>query len=208
MAGDEDSDSPDGSALSKSWVVIVAAVIGTLTLLFLMALVLFGVAGHQVPCESRYLVSIVLSFGAAMSAAFLGGNAAANGRLPIPGLQSSPLFVSASGGTAVLVVMLILTSHLFDAGECDNGLAISCQGNNRTMSPSCASDFAIRERVGKSTQALCDSFDIRGASVSRMCSRRCPRPERLAHVERHLDLPHPREGASQRHVKYSNAKTA
>ena len=49
-----------------------------------MALVLLSVFGKQVPCESRFLVVIVLAFGAALASSFLGGTAAAKGKLPIP----------------------------------------------------------------------------------------------------------------------------
>ncbi|POF27772.1 hypothetical protein [Roseibium marinum] len=114
------------SQLSKTWVAVVGAVLGGFTLLFLMGLVLLSIAGHEVPCRSTNLVNIVLSFGAAMSVAFIGGNAAAKGHLPLPGLKNTPMIVSASGGIAVLVIMLILTSNLFPSETCDDELAFSC----------------------------------------------------------------------------------
>jgi hypothetical protein len=113
---EEHSLSPSG--LAQPWVAIVGALIGVLTLVFLMILVLLGVFGHEVPCNSTYLVNSVLSFGAALSAGFLGGNASARGNLDVPLLKNAPLTIGLTGGVAALAVMLILTSSLFGKSNC------------------------------------------------------------------------------------------
>src|SRR5215470_5742296 len=54
----------------------------TLTLVFLMLLIVASVFGHQVPTDSRFLVSLVFSLGASLAVAFLGGDMAATGKIP------------------------------------------------------------------------------------------------------------------------------
>src|SRR4051812_27753347 len=88
--------------LAQRWVMVVGAVFGVLTLVFLMGLVLLGIFGREVPCSSIFLVCAVVSFGAALSAAFIGGNATASGNLALPLLRDNPIAVSLGGGVAVL----------------------------------------------------------------------------------------------------------
>ncbi len=95
------------------WVVVVGAIFGGLTLLFLMALVVMSTIGYEVPCESRFLVVAVLAFGAALGSSFLGGTAAAKGAIPLPYAHSHPLQFSVVGGVAVLIVVLIGGRALF-----------------------------------------------------------------------------------------------
>jgi hypothetical protein len=99
------------TALAQPWVMIVGAILGALTLIFFMGLVLLGVAGHEVPCNSTYLVTITLSLGAALAAGFLGGNASAKGAIPL--FQENPLAIGVTGGVAALIIMLALTSYPF-----------------------------------------------------------------------------------------------
>lgn len=117
MGGVEMPDAP-GSVLGKTWVAIVGAVIGGLTLLFFMSLVLLSVAGMTIPCNAHFILVAVISLSAALSAAFIGGNATAQGSLPIPGLTSQPLAVSVAGGIAVLVIMFVLLSTFYPVGDC------------------------------------------------------------------------------------------
>ncbi len=81
------------------------------TLLFLMLLVIMSVFGHQVPAESRFLVSLVFSLGAALAVAFLGGDMAATGKVPF--FKDSPLTFSATGGVATLVILLAVMHHFY-----------------------------------------------------------------------------------------------
>jgi len=95
--------------------MIVGAVFGALTLFFFMGLVLLGVAGHAVPCNTVFLVNITLSLGAALAVGFLGGNATATGAIPF--LHNS-LAVSLTGGLAALVVTLIVTTSVVGKDDC------------------------------------------------------------------------------------------
>jgi len=108
------------SPLARPWVAIAGAIIGAMTLIFLMALVLVSMTGREVPCSSIFLVCAVLSLGAALATAFIGGNASATGNIPIPGLQEHPLAVSLTGGVAVLLIMLFVTTSLFKRPDCDS----------------------------------------------------------------------------------------
>lgn len=119
------SDNAKSSMLSQSWVMICGAILGALTLVFLMALVFFSINGREIPCNSVFLLSATLSFGSALSAAFLGGSASARGSLSLPGVTHNPILVSFGGGIAVLFAMLLLSTQLFDRTDC-RPVAISC----------------------------------------------------------------------------------
>ena len=102
-----------GEAVSPKWVGITGAALGATTLLFFMSLALASIFKHEVPAESRFLVLVVLSFGAAMSVGFLSGAAVATGRIPLPGNLNNAMAVSTSGGIAVLVILLLVGYHLY-----------------------------------------------------------------------------------------------
>jgi hypothetical protein len=84
---------------------------GGATLLFLMLLVVAGIFGHQVPPDSRFLVSLIVALGASLAVTFLGGDMAASGQIPL--LAKHPIKFSATGGVATLVVLLALMRHLY-----------------------------------------------------------------------------------------------
>ena len=113
------------SELKKPWVIVLGSVFGGITLLFSMGLVLLSVAGHQVPCESRFLVVTVVAFGAALSVAFLGGAAAAKGALPLLFAKEHPATFSVSGGIGVLVILLLLSNSLF-VQDCSEEPTVAC----------------------------------------------------------------------------------
>src|SRR5207244_12130948 len=54
-----------------SWVPIAGYVAGCGTFLFFMALVVASIFGHQVPHESRFLVGLLVAFGASLTASFI-----------------------------------------------------------------------------------------------------------------------------------------
>ncbi|HEY6327927.1 MAG TPA: hypothetical protein VI756_01225 [Blastocatellia bacterium] len=78
-----------------------------------MILVTAALYGHSVPPDSRFLVLVVLAFGAAMAAGFLGGDAAANGRIPLPGAVDAPIAVSTAGGVAVLIIVMLVGYYIY-----------------------------------------------------------------------------------------------
>lgn len=98
---------PSPSPTVPPWFPIAGYVAGLATLLFFMYVALFQ------PGPATFAHIFVSAFGTALSAAFLGGDAAAKGHLPIPFLNNNPLAVSATGGIAVFIIVLLLGSILF-----------------------------------------------------------------------------------------------
>jgi N-acetylmuramoyl-L-alanine amidase len=126
----------------------VAALFGGITLTFLGLLVILSVLGREIPCNSRYLVTAFIAFGSALAAAFIGGNASANGNLNIPG-GNKPLAVSVGGGVAVLVIMVVLQSFFYSERGCDGARPIDGGGvtppevEEVAFSPDDALDIAV-----------------------------------------------------------------
>jgi uncharacterized membrane protein len=94
-----------------TWFQAAGFICGVLTLVFFMALVVGSLFGHVIPKESRFLVSIVFALGCALATTFLGGEAAASGKIPIG--KENPLAISATGGIAVLVIVLVLAYQFY-----------------------------------------------------------------------------------------------
>jgi hypothetical protein len=99
-----------GSMIPK-WFPVAGFCTGGVTLAFFMVLVLLSMTGKEVPHASRFLIVIVLAIGMAMSSAFLGGSAAAEGKIPF--FQDSPIKFSVGGAIAVFVIVLLLGSRLY-----------------------------------------------------------------------------------------------
>lgn len=98
---------------APKWVAMAGAVFGAITLLFFIGLTLASVFKLEVPTESRFLVLVVLSFGAATSAGFLGGAATARGKIPLPGTLKNTFAISTAGGVAVLLILLLVGYYLY-----------------------------------------------------------------------------------------------
>jgi hypothetical protein len=98
---------------APAWVLIVGVVFLGLAVLFMMALVVASLFKLHVECDSRFLVVGVMAFCAAIGAAFLGNDAAVRGNIPIPKAANHSLAISAGGGIAVLVMILLLGYNLY-----------------------------------------------------------------------------------------------
>lgn len=85
---------------------LLAAFFGAATLFFLMFLVIKSTDGKTVPCGARFIVVAVFALGLGLSAAFVTGDAAIRGQLPIPRAKRYPLEISAGGGLAALMAIL------------------------------------------------------------------------------------------------------
>jgi hypothetical protein len=55
----------------------------------------------------------VLALGAALSGSFLGGSAAAEGKIPLPFVKDHPIAFSAGGGVAILVIVLVIGYYIY-----------------------------------------------------------------------------------------------
>lgn len=103
------------SGLFPGWVMVAGGVFGGVTILFLMALIILGVFGREVPSGYRFLIVSVIALGLALSSAFIGGDAAAKGQIPIPLLNQHPLTFSVAGGVATFIIVLLLGNLLYSS---------------------------------------------------------------------------------------------
>ena len=102
-----------------SWVPRAGVVFGAITILFLMSLVLLAVFGYEIPCNSRFLITLLISFSGALTAGFVGGTAAAKGSIPLLDAKKYVVEFSVGGGIAVLVILLLVTPYVYRSDPCD-----------------------------------------------------------------------------------------
>lgn len=95
-----------------SWFQPAGFVIGLLTLLFFMCIVGASIFGLTVPQDQKFPVLIVFALGCALSGSFLTGKASASGQLPFFG-EKNPLAISATGGIAILIIVLVLGYYIY-----------------------------------------------------------------------------------------------
>jgi 8-oxo-dGTP pyrophosphatase MutT (NUDIX family) len=100
-----------------AWFGVAGFVTATIVLVFFMALLIAGMRGTEIPHGSRFLAVIVLALGTALATTFLSGNVAAGGGLPMPFLKGKTLAMSATGGVATLIIVLLLGYQIFVKGS-------------------------------------------------------------------------------------------
>ena len=98
--------------LEKNWALIAGLCLGAATLFFLMVLVVLTMVVGPVPDSSRIIVVTVIAFGLAFANAFIGGNAAAKGKLPLM-FEKYSIEFSAAGGVATFLIVFVLGSVLY-----------------------------------------------------------------------------------------------
>ncbi|HEY2120469.1 MAG TPA: Fic family protein [Candidatus Acidoferrum sp.] len=86
---------------------------GAVAVVFFMALVLLQMFGHPVPETSKFLVVIILALTGGLSTTFLGGTGIVKGSVPVGDAEQHPLGYAATGGVAVLILLLVLGKILF-----------------------------------------------------------------------------------------------
>lgn len=100
------------------WAPTVGAVFAAVTVLFLMILVIAGVIfDRTVPDEARFLVVSILALTVAAAAAFLGGDAAAKGKIPFPYFRDHPLQISTTGGIAAFLIVLFAGAKMYPSPD-------------------------------------------------------------------------------------------
>src|SRR5579871_2760146 len=100
------------------WMIVVGAVFGGIVLVFFMALVVMATQGKEIPCQSHYLVVIVLALGIALSASFLGGAAAVSGSIPWAFANDHPVQFSLYGGVGVALIFLVVGWKTYASEPC------------------------------------------------------------------------------------------
>ena len=120
--GHKNNLAPDGESLSEPtsspslheiFSVKAGLIFGGLALVFFMALVFFQVFGRPLPENSKFLIILILALTGGLSTTALGGNAIVRGSVAIGNAEQHPLRYAATGGIAVLIVLLVLGKFLF-----------------------------------------------------------------------------------------------
>lgn len=89
-----------------AWFAVAGYASGLLTLLYFMY-----IASQDV--EATFAHVIVVALGVALAVSFLGGDAMAKGRLPLPLVKVAPISFSVGGGVAVFVIVTLLGRWVF-----------------------------------------------------------------------------------------------
>lgn len=153
------SPTPQSIKPASSWVIVVGAMFGAITLIgFFILAFLAGTSDQQFICRSFQLLAAVFALGAALSAAFLGGGAAAHGS------STGPLSFAfgVGGGVAVLVIVLVVFSYF--RPECTSKQFDVSSIND--LHERVAAMATTLDQAGKFAQAAGDNF-----SDSRTCSQ-------------------------------------
>lgn len=120
MSSGAEPPSGRGGPATLRW---LAALFGAATLFFLMFLAVRSTDGKTVPCSARFIVVAVFALGLGLSTAFVTGDAAIRGQLPVPGARKYPIKFSAGGGLAASILILALGYPSYvDRPECDGPL--------------------------------------------------------------------------------------
>ncbi|VVO61684.1 hypothetical protein [Pseudomonas fluorescens] len=105
----------DPVMFEQTWALALGAVVGVITLIFLMALVILAINDMPPPESVKYIIITIISFGLAFATAFLGGRAAIRGAVPfVP--EGKAVEFSMAGGVAVFLIVFVVMSHYYPAG--------------------------------------------------------------------------------------------
>jgi hypothetical protein len=96
-----------------TWAPKAGVVFAAGTLVFFMVLVLLSVFEKNIPDDAKFPIVAVLALGLASASAFLGGDAAAKGQLPVSFLNARPVQFSVAGGIAVFVIVFLFGIGLY-----------------------------------------------------------------------------------------------
>jgi hypothetical protein len=120
-----DGKTPNHTRPSKPvslWVPVCGFAIGLFTLLFFMYIVL---RERPVPCDRHFPVIIVWALGTALATAFISGWMTARGSLPIAPHSPNVIKISATGGLAVLIVLIVLGVKFYSCPDpCELNTAV------------------------------------------------------------------------------------
>jgi len=106
-----DPEPPDVMPPVPAWFGIAGVCFATVTVVFLMYVILAGPALNE---QKNNLLNILIAFLASASGAFLGGSAAAHGKIPF--FNKSPIQFSAYGGIGIFVIVFLILHYANKAG--------------------------------------------------------------------------------------------
>lgn len=87
------------------WFPVAGVIFAAITLLFLMYLLI----GPPIAAGKQIVFNVFMALSVAASASFLGGSAAASGKIPF--VKNSPIEFSAGGGIAVFVIVFLVLKY-------------------------------------------------------------------------------------------------
>jgi hypothetical protein len=96
-----------------AWLAVAGYIALGFTLLFLMGTYLLAIFGYSAPENARMVLVFIVAAGLAMGTAFLGTDASAHGRIPIPLAEKSPVAFSVTGGVAVFIVVMLIGYYVY-----------------------------------------------------------------------------------------------
>jgi hypothetical protein len=157
------SNSPTPIAVpSSAWPVVVGAIFGGITLVGLFFFIyVAGVSEKQFVCRSFPILAAAFSLGAALSAVFLGGAAAAQGK------AAGPISFSfgVGGGVAVLVICFLIFSYFRPA--CSDNVGAQLRSLISGALTSATGMETTLHNAANFSQAAADNF-----SDSKTCAER------------------------------------
>lgn len=95
------------------WYSKAGLIFAGITLVFLMTIVFMSLFGKEIPSSSRFILIMTFAFGSGLSTHFIGGKAAAEGKIPIPFIKDHPITFSVTGGIAVIIIIMLLGNQLY-----------------------------------------------------------------------------------------------
>ncbi len=103
----------DPTARTPRWFPIAGIVFAAFALMFFTALAVASAFGRSVPPDSHFIVVVILALSSALSCFFFGGQAIVNYSLPNTLSFGRTVTFSATGGIAVLFIVLLLGRELY-----------------------------------------------------------------------------------------------
>lgn len=100
---------PTSGPQVPAWFAVGGFTAMGIAILFLISLVVASVMGHPITDKgTKVLVVFVIALCVALGTAFLTGDQSAKGNLPVPFLKDKPLTISATGGVAAFVIVIVI----------------------------------------------------------------------------------------------------
>ena len=106
---------PDNRLISATptWAPVAGLIFGAVVLVFFMVIVVGAIFGFEVPAAGRFPLVVVLSLASALSGHFLAWDAAAKGRLPLPGAEGYSFTVGLGSAVTILLIVLIIGDQIY-----------------------------------------------------------------------------------------------
>jgi hypothetical protein len=161
-------DLPAGAANPvPGWFAIAGYIAGVITLLFFMGLVVGSIFNYTVPPGGRFAAVVVLAFGIALSFAFIGGDAAGKGSIPLPFSKKKPFVFSVAGGIAAFVIVLVLGYYFYASHDSGDSFTVNVRPHAEGVPQFTVGKIRLEYGANTPTNDLNSSGDAEFKDVSR-----------------------------------------